>query len=88
MKLLIIPSLYSISNTALHFHYNTYFISANKDFSILYREIDIVSSKLEITFVVKFLKKELMPNYLIIVAKIFEDVFESIKSKLKIFNNR
>jgi len=63
----------------LHFHFNTYLISLSKGLLILYSEMSIASSELEMILAVKFLEKELILNYLIIIAKTFESIFKSIR---------
>ena len=52
--------------------------------------MSIISSKLEIIFAVKFFEKGVISGYLIIIAKVFEYVFELryINIKLMVFYNR
>ena len=90
VKLFIFSSPYSVSGTVLHFNFNAHFIYPNKDLSILYNKINITSSKQKMTLPVKFLEKGTMSDYLIIIVKVFESVFElsNTNVKLKILNNR
>ena len=46
-------------------------------------------SELETTFVIKFIEKELLSGYLMIIAKVFESVFElsNANVKFKVLND-
>jgi len=51
--------------------------------------MSMAPSELEMTFVIKFLEKGLMSGYPMIIAKVFEGMFEGIgrDAKLKVLNN-
>ena len=89
VKLLIIPSPYPVSTTALHLYFYTYLICLNKYFSILHCKMSITLCKLETMFAVEFLEKESISDYPMIIAEVFENMFElgNTNVKLKILNN-
>jgi len=62
----------------------------NKCFPILHSEMDMASSKLEMMLVVKLLEKGLASGYPMIIAKVFESMFEldNANVKLEVLNNR
>jgi hypothetical protein len=61
----------------------------NKHLPILNSEISIVPSELETTLPVEFLEKGSLSSYPIIIAKVFDSVFElgNVNVKLKVLNN-
>ena len=82
MKFLIILSPYPISGTALHPHFHTHLICPNKCLPILHSEMSMTPSKLETTLAVKFLEKGSTSGYPMIIAKIFESVFELVMGEM------
>jgi len=90
VKLLTIPSPYPVSGASLHFYFHTYFICLNKCFPIFYSEMGMAPSKLEAMLAVKLLEKGLASSYLMIIAKVFESMFQldNANVKLEVLNNR
>ena len=89
VKLLIIPSPYPVSGAVLHSHFYTHLICPNKCLPILYSEMSMALSELKTTFAVKFLEKGSTSSYPMIIAKVFEGMFElsNANVKLKLLNN-
>ena len=90
VKLLILFSPYSISTAALHSHFDTHLICPNKCFSIFNSKVDMTFGKLESPLPIKFLEKRSASDYLMIIAKVLEGVFEGgdTNIKFKALDNR
>ena len=63
---------------------------SNKRFPILHSEIEMAPCKLEAMPAILIFEKVLVLNYLIIIVKVYESMFESwdVHIKFKVWNNR
>ena len=89
MKLLICPSPDPVSSTALHLNFDTHLICLNKGLPILNSKVCMTSNKLKVALAIKLLKEGSSSGYPMIIAKVFESMFEGVEGdvKLKVSNN-
>jgi len=89
VKLLIIFSPYLVSSAVLHPHFDTRLISLGKCLPIFNSEISMALGKLKTTLLIEFFEKGSVLDYSIIVAKVFESIFElsNANIKLEVLNN-
>ena len=84
VELFIFPSPYPVPSAALHPHFYTHLICPNKCLPILHSKMSMALGKLETTFAVKILEKGLTSGYPMIIAKVFEGMFELSNADVKL----
>ena len=89
MKLFVVFFSSQVSGTALHSHFDTHLIYSDKCFPIFNSEIDMALGKLKTTHFIEFLKEGSASGYSMIVAQVYNGLFELCNTnvKLKVLNN-